>query len=113
MASKKVYVVAPGYSFTVKGHIYSAGDVISPNVFADKKYFAKLVAEKKILYVDIATLSAMQRKKAMALYDIVDAESSVEAIEKEAEKVEADSSIEEKVETESIGTKKSTSKGGK
>ena len=61
----KKYVVAEGYSFTANGHIYSAGDEISENVFADKVYFAKLLSEKKIIQVSDKK-ETVEEKKAEA-----------------------------------------------
>lgn len=51
MASKKKYVVAKGYSFVVGGIIYIEGEEISEEAFSDKKNFARLVAQKKIIAV--------------------------------------------------------------
>lgn len=87
----KKYVVAEGYAFTANGHIYSTGDEISENVFADKVYFAKLLSEKKILQVS-------------------DKKETVEEKKAEAENTPA---VEENTETEEKPVSKKSSKSAK
>lgn len=87
----KKYVVAEGYAFTANGHIYSAGDEISENVFADKVYFAKLLSEKKIIQVSGKT----------------------ETVEEKKAEVENAPAVEEEIETEEKPVSKKSSKSAK
>lgn len=84
MAAKKKYVVADGYSFTAGGHIYTAGEDISEDVFADKKFFASCLSKGSIKAEGTeATADAVVEKSEDAVVETTEAKKISKSKDKE------------------------------
>jgi hypothetical protein len=71
--SKKIFVVADGFSFANKGMVYKPGDEISASVFGgDQEAFRRRIEKKQIITKDVLTVE--------------EAEAAAKKAEKEAEK---------------------------